>query len=320
MSPSAKRTTLRVPAKVNLFLFVQERLPDGYHRLFSLMQTVGLYDRLDLRVTPGRRGIVFTSSGLPLPSGPDNLVVRAARLLLRRYKFRHGLAIHLEKRIPVSAGLGGGSSDAAATLRGLCRLFGIRPGPGELNGLARTIGSDVPFFLAGSAAFVEGTGERVRPLQPTGGGWLVLVNTGVNVSTAWAYRELDRLRLRKKRMNPERFKKLWLTSIKKQNKISADFRSTFQLKKLSPYLHNDLEEATQRSYPVIGVVKERLRRLGAAGVLMSGSGPTVFGLFFNPQRARQAARTLRRERPDWGVWAVRVLSRGSSSIRRSSNR
>jgi 4-diphosphocytidyl-2-C-methyl-D-erythritol kinase len=320
MSPSPKRTTLTVPAKVNLFLYVRETLPDGYHRLFSLMQTIGLFDRLDLRVRPGRRGVAFSSSGLPIPSGPDNLVVRAARRFLRKYRIRRGVAIHLEKRIPVSAGLGGGSSDAAGTLRGLCRLFGIRPEPDDLTGIARSLGSDVPFFLSGSTGLVEGTGERVRAARLSGAGWLVVVNTGVKVSTAWAYRELDRLRLRDRRKNPGQFKKLWLTSIKKQNKISADFESTFQLKKLSPYLHNDLEEATQRSCPVIGVVKERLRRLGAAGVLMSGSGPTVFGLFFNPQQARQAARTLKRERPDWGVWAVKVLSRESSSIRRSSNR
>ena len=213
-----------------------------------------------------------------------------------------------------------GETAAAGALLGLCRLFGVRPDATELIELARRIGSDVPFFLSGPSALVQGTGERIDATQPDGAGWIVLVNTGEKVSTAWAYRELDRIRLRKKRGIPVRNRKFWLTTIEKQNKISADFRSTFQLKKLSPYLHNDLEEATQRSYPVIGVVKERLRGLGAAGVLMSGSGPTVFGLFFNPLKARQAARTLKRENPGWGVWAVKILNRKPSSIRRSSNR
>ena len=267
--------SLRAAAKINLFLHILDRLPDGYHRIFSLMQMVGLYDQIQLKRIRGRQRIGFSSTGFSIPKGSENLAVKAARIFLDHYAIRGGVEIKLHNRIPVSAGLGGGSSDAAATLRGLCRLLGKRPEKQELIILARTIGSDVPFFLSGPSALVQGTGEDVRAIRPVGQRWVVLVNSGGSVSTAWAYKEWDKMETERRPRDPGPGLKFWLTLAKNQNKISADSRLTFQLAKLPPTLHNDLEEAAERFYPVIGTVKERLHRLGAEGILMSGSGPTA---------------------------------------------
>lgn len=311
--------SLRAPAKINLFLDVLNRHPDGYHDIYSLMQMVGLYDRLELRKLPHRSGINFSMTGLSVPR-TDNLVLRATRLFLKKFKIHGGIQIHLHKEIPVSAGLGGGSSDAVATLVALSRLWQIRPSFSELRSLARSIGSDLPFFLSGPAALVQGTGENVFPARPLGKGWVVLVKKDIEVSTAWAYRNWDRIQAKRRGINRRDSRKFWLTSTKKQNNINPDLRLAFQLKRLPPYLHNDLEEATEAAFPVIGRMKEELRKLGASGVLMSGSGPTVFGLFFDEKSAKRAARVLIRENKDGKVWVAKLLQRSCFTIRRSSNR
>ena len=319
MPRSPGLVSVKAPAKINLFLYVLDRQPDGYHRLISLMQTVGLYDRIGIRRVRARRKVVFRSTGLSLPKGQDNLVVRAARFFLDQYRIKGGVAIHLEKKIPVSAGLGGGSSDAAGTIRALYQLWGVQAAMAERFRLGRRVGSDVPFFLSGASALVEETGERIRPVKSIGPGWAVLVNPNQSVSTTWAFKTLDEIRFKRgsRRLDPD--KKIRLTWMEKRNKIRAQLRLTFQLKKLSPYLHNDLEEATCEAYPVVAFVKERLRCVGARGVLMSGSGPTVYGLFHQSYPAHRAARVLRMEHPDWRVWAVRILERRTPLIRGSSN-
>lgn len=311
--------SIKAPAKINLFLYVLDRKRDGYHRILSRMQTVGIWDRVSLRVVPGPRRVFLDVNPAESPGGRDNLVFRAAGLFLKHYGIRRGVRIRLEKQIPIAAGLGGGSSDAAATLRGLHRLFGIAPVESELMRLGLRLGSDVPFFLSAASALVEGTGETIRRVRPVDPAWAVLVNPGFPVSTAWAYRQWDRNRRERAVLPPPHVQKMGLTLAKRQNKINRDSRLAFQLKKLSPTLHNDLEECTRRAHPVIGIVKARLRVLGARGVLMSGSGPTVFGLFHQSRSANRAAAALRRDRRDWGVWAVRLLVRRSSLIRRSSN-
>ena len=315
---SIRVVSVRAPAKINLFLNVLNRHPEGYHDIYSLMQMVGLYDRLQVQKVAHRAGIGLSITGLSV-SRADNLVLRAARLFLKKYKIRGGVQITLHKEIPVSAGLGGGSSDAAATLVALSRLWHIRPSSSELTTLARSIGSDLPFFLSGPAALVQGTGEKVQPARPIGKGWAVLVKKDIKVSAAWAYCQWDRIQTKRRRTKRRDYKNFWLTSPKKQNNINPQSRLAFQLKKLPPYLHNDLEDATGTAFPVIGKMKKRLLKLGASGVLMSGSGPTVFGLFLQEKSAKRAARALIRENKDWKVWVAKLLERRSYTIRRSSN-
>ena len=319
MTPRSNRVvSIRAPAKINLSLEVLNRNPDGYHNIYSLMQTIGLYDRLEVQKVARRAGIGLTISGLSV-ARRDNLVLQAARLFLKKYKIRGGVQIHLHKEIPISAGLGGGSSDAAATLVALSRLWDIRPSFSELTSMARSIGSDLPFFLSGPAALVQGTGEKVQSARPVGKAWAVLVKKDIKVSTAWAYRQWDRIQRKRRRSRRRDYKKIWLTSPKKQNNINPKLRLTFRPKKLSPYLHNDLEEVTGAAFPVIGKMKKQLRELGASGVLMSGSGPTVFGIFHKETLGKRAARALIRQNKDWKVWVVKLLERSSFTIRRSSN-
>ena len=194
-----------------------------------MMQMVGLYDQIDFCRIPARKEVRLQVKGLPVSSGEDNLIVQAARAYLKRYDVRGGVKITLSKQIPVSAGLGGGSSDAAATLKALCLLWGIRPATAELVTLGRSIGSDVPFFFYGPTALVRATGEEVLPLKLEGEGWIVMVNNGIQISTGWAYHKLDQLRSKQRDSRPPQAEKFWLTLLKEQNKINAQSEITFQL-------------------------------------------------------------------------------------------
>ncbi len=175
------------PAKINLFLEVVGRRPDGYHEVESIMQLVNLCDDVRLRRTP--RGIRVSVSGAELPPGRGNLAYKAAALFMETAGVRGGVHVHLDKRIPLAGGLGGGSSNAAAVLAGLNRLYDLSRSRKNLQDIAVTLGSDVPFFLSDGLAMATGRGEVLTPLQPWPPQWLVLANPGVPISTAWAYRE-----------------------------------------------------------------------------------------------------------------------------------
>jgi 4-diphosphocytidyl-2-C-methyl-D-erythritol kinase len=175
------------PAKINLFLEVIARRPDGYHEIESVMQLVDLCDRVHLART--RRGIQVIVTGAELPSGRSNLAYRAAALLMERAGLRAGVQIFLEKRIPVAGGLGGGSSNAAAVLAGMNRLYDLGHSRETLQEMGSSLGSDVPFFLSDGLALASGRGEVLTPLEPWPPLWLVLANPGEPVSTAWAYGE-----------------------------------------------------------------------------------------------------------------------------------
>ena len=273
---------------------------------------VGLYDHLQFRKVSGGKKIRLRVNGFSVAQGEDNLVVRMARVFWERYNLSGGLEIDLLKNIPVSAGLGGGSSDAAVTVRALCRLWGIRPSPAELVTLCRSLGSDIPFFLYGPTALVEAAVEEVHPVKLDGKGWVVLVDAGVRVSTTWVYQRLDNLRRSPTRGKPGRDRRMWLTLLQNQTKMAPRSKIAFQLAKISPYLYNDLEAVTEKYHPVIGTIKDRLRYFGADGVLMSGSGPTVFGLFSHYHSAQKAARGLLYEDRYRKVWVARVLKRKPS--------
>ncbi|HET6466391.1 MAG TPA: 4-(cytidine 5'-diphospho)-2-C-methyl-D-erythritol kinase [Nitrospiria bacterium] len=309
--------TVPAPAKINLLLYVLERQSTGYHEIVSLMQMVDLQDQLSLMLQPIRYGIRIVTRNQTLPLGEDNLITRASRAFMKHYGVETGLRIQLDKKIPIGAGLGGGSSDAAATLYGLCGLHQMTPSRRELSALGRVLGSDVPFFFGGPTAWVSGIGDRIDPASLGENLWAVLANPGFEVSTAWVYSELDRARTGGLTQPATFLKKIGLTLDQNRNKISSRASKAFPLTKRSFPLHNDLEVITIRRYPVIETMKERLCSLGAKEALMSGSGPTVFGLFPDRLTAHAAAVVLRQDAEKgwglrhggWTIWVTRLLNR-----------
>ncbi|TAJ98878.1 MAG: 4-(cytidine 5'-diphospho)-2-C-methyl-D-erythritol kinase [Candidatus Manganitrophaceae bacterium] len=291
-----KTVLIKAPAKVNLYLKVLGRREDGYHQILSLMQMVGLYDFLAFR--EDRSEIHLTVEDGLLPADRSNLIIRAAEALQGAASSMgerpKGASIRLTKQIPIAAGLGGGSSDAAATLIGLNRLWGLRWPRERLAQLGATLGSDVPFFLYGPTAWASGRGEQIEPAGSTGPGWMVLVNPGFTVSTAWVYQEFSR--------------KLGLTKRGREITINKFIAHRPSLREIFHRPHNDLEEVTLEAFPQLTQIKKELSRLGGKGILMSGSGPTLFALFKEYASAKQAAAAF-----DQGgsvrSWVARVLKR-----------
>jgi 4-diphosphocytidyl-2-C-methyl-D-erythritol kinase len=270
--------TLFAPAKINLCLHVLGKRPDGYHDLAMLMQQVDLYDRIELKLNSGGQ-VQVRCDGVTLADGEENIAARAARALLDLDDSRRGVEIVIDKQIPVAAGLGGGSSDAAAVLAGLNDLLELKLSGERLRAIGVTLGADVPFFLYGPAAWATGIGDRLEPVPPLPPVRYVLVNPGVAVSTAWVYQNLG------------------LTSRGEVAKLPG-FPGTVPA--LVAYLHNDLEAVTAARYPVVHEVKAALLAHGAIGALMSGSGPTVFGVFSDQSAAEQAAARIAAAHP-WRV-------------------
>lgn len=279
------RLELFAPAKLNLHLSVGPPRADGYHPLVTLMQPLDVGDRLVIET--GRPGLRF-SCNLPELAGEDNLVVRAACAWYEAAGKEPGIAIQLDKQIPVAAGLGGGSSDAAATLLGLNALHGSPLEPRRLYELACSLGADVPFFLAGCTALCTGIGEVVQPLPEFPRLDYVLLNPGLAVSTARIYRQFD----------------LHWTKPESSYRINrSHHEGTFW----EGLLINDLEAVTLALHPVLAELKEALRGAGARGVLMSGSGPTLFGVFDSPDQAVRAADSLACGHPSCWVRPCRGL-------------
>ena len=253
---------LSAPAKINLFLHVVGRREDGYHELVTRMQKIDLCDKLIIR-TVDRAGVKLSCSVKDLPADDNNLAVIAAQRFLEAAGLQslHGLRIHLEKNIPISAGLGGGSSDAGTVLKGLNALFHYPLTSKQLVDIAITIGADVPFFATDyNAVVATGVGECLAPVPDLEGFWILLINPGFSVST----RSI--------------FENFALTTLSKNSKV-ASFGNN-GLNSFSPeQMHNDLEPVTMSSHPVIETIKQSLIEAGAAAALMSGSGPTLFGLF-----------------------------------------
>lgn len=263
--------TVYAPAKVNLILDVVGKRPDGYHEVAMLMVRLSLQDRVRVAVVPGNE-IVVTCPGLELASGEQNIAARAARLILDHTRHEGGVAIHIDKVIPAAAGLGGGSSDAASVLLAMNALLGAGLSRSELQDLGVRLGADVPFFLCGEmAAWATGIGEVLEPWRGLPPCWLVLVNPQFAVPTAWVYQNLR------------------LTQPRRMTKIP---RFPERVEDLVPLLRNDLEAVTSTRHPEIAGIKARLMQAGALGALMSGSGPTVFGVFAEQAAAESAAAQL----------------------------
>ena len=270
--------TIYAPAKVNLILDVLGRRPNGYHDVAMLMVRLSLCDRVQVRLTAGH-AITTNCPGLALAAGEENIAARAARLFLEHAGKQSGVAIRIDKQVPAAAGLGGGSSDAAAVLLALNDLCATGLSRSELQSLGVRLGADVPFFLAGEmAAWATGIGERLEPWRGLPPLWLVLVNPRFAVSTAWVYQNLG------------------LTHHRHTSKIP---RFPERVGDLVGMLRNDLEAVTSSRHPEIAAIKERLMAAGALGALMSGSGPTVFGLFAGQAGAEAAAAQLAHETGWW---------------------
>ncbi|HZG87548.1 4-(cytidine 5'-diphospho)-2-C-methyl-D-erythritol kinase [Paenibacillus sp.] len=251
----------KAPAKINLSLDVLRKREDGYHEVEMIMTMVDLADRLEMEELP-RDTIIISSQAGYIPLDEKNLAFQAAKLVKDRCGVDKGVYIHLDKRIPVSAGLAGGSTDAAATLRGLNRLWRLGLTDDELRLMAEELGSDVPFCVTGGTAIARGRGEKLEPIPAPPPCWVVLVKPPINVSTADVY---GRFRVNEIKRRPQT-----------QAMIQAIERGDFA--GVCASLGNVLEDVTISLHPEVRYIKEAMLRLGADGALMSGSGPTVFAL------------------------------------------
>jgi 4-diphosphocytidyl-2-C-methyl-D-erythritol kinase len=262
---------LESPAKINLRLEILKKREDGYHELRTILQKINLHDLLHFSLKK-ERGISIKTNHPNLPVGKRNLVYQAVQSILKKSVYKGGVLIEIEKRIPLGAGLGGGSSNAATTLKAMNQLLKINLPKKELMAMGLEIGADVPFFFLEGAAIASGIGERLKKIELPGL-WFVLIYPSFEVSTRWAY----------------------------QNFILTKRRFHFNLhgllrtpKEISNLLWNDLEEVVSRECPQIGVMKKMLYSAGALGALMTGSGPTVFGVFSEEGGASEAYKKVKK--------------------------
>ncbi len=270
-------------AKINLHIDVLNRLENGYHNVRMIMQQISLYDKIHISVKEGNSISVFCE-GI---ENSHNIVTKAVQKLLGATRKKMAVCIHIEKNIPVAAGLGGGSSDAASVLKGLNELLGFNLGDDALEQIGLELGADVPFFIRGGTALAEGIGEKLHSLPTCQDVCYLLINPGFEVSTAWVY---GNLRLTSKRDNATLFR----------------YRGTYQ--DVLDNLHNDLEDVVLTRFPVLGSIKEELLMAGADGALMSGSGPTVFGVFRDQEKAVRARRRF--ENTPWRVFLAKPETMG----------
>lgn len=305
------------PAKINWFLELLDRRPDGYHGIETILQAVGLYD--ELTVEPAEATTV-TVEGWPPDAGPlpeDNLVTRAAALLAPEAGARGGpsdpgAAFHLVKRIPVGAGLGGGSADAAAALVALNRLWGLGLSLKDMERHAAALGSDVPFFLTGGTALCTGRGEICRQLPSAAGAWLVLVKPPGPVSTGWAYAQWDALAAPRAGRRDSR---PLITALCDFNPPSgAESNWSILADALEPHLFNALERAVLPPRPDIEEAKAALLAAGARGALLCGSGSAVFGVAGSAADARTMAEIIAADHPGWFVAAAPTLAEGVQCV------
>ncbi|MBT5873899.1 MAG: 4-(cytidine 5'-diphospho)-2-C-methyl-D-erythritol kinase [Candidatus Latescibacteria bacterium] len=283
--------TIESYAKVNLGLWVTGKRPDGYHDIETIMQTVDLKDTIEVSRSPS--DLVITCTDPEVPTDHQNLAYQAAESLRVRYKITSGARIHIHKRIPVAAGLAGGSGNGAATLRALNRLWKIGLSESKLIQFAAELGSDVPFCMTGGTALASGRGERLEPLEVSCPGIFVLVKPLCQVSSAWAYQNL----------------RIGLTKLdRKVNLVVCALQQSDRLK-LANCLQNDLERPVLPAFPIVEQVKHLLTENGAEGVTMSGSGPTVFGIAQDRTTAEHIACSVTSSDPDLRVFVCAPVSR-----------
>ncbi len=263
--------SLKALAKINLGLDVVRRREDGYHEVRMIMQTIHLYDRL--KITKTKTPGIEIHSNLPfLPVNENNLVYKAGKLLMDEFGIREGVRVDLLKRIPVAAGMAGGSSDAAAMLYGINQLFGLKLSRQALMERGVTIGADVPYCLMRGTALAEGIGEKLKQLPPMVKCPVLIAKPQISVSTKFVYQNL---KLDEHMVHPD------------IDTLIQDIRNK-DLQAAARDMGNVLETVTIPNYPVIAQIKEQMMHSGAVNSMMSGSGPTVFGLFENEKQAKKA--------------------------------
>jgi 4-diphosphocytidyl-2-C-methyl-D-erythritol kinase len=284
---------IRAPAKINVGLRVVGKRADGYHLLDTVMVPVSLYDEIYITksIRKGRSctaKLTVTCDNPAVPSDEGNIVFRAADLIIKENSINEPVAIHIVKRIPIGAGLGGGSSDAAATLIAMNSLFRLNYSMRRLKKRGYSLGADVPFFIGRMPARARGIGERLTPIKSLPWNWAIIVYPGFPVATSWVYRNFQAK----------------LTKPMANISIISPLKKSLGQRRL---LVNDLETVTLARYPRIKFLKEELNAEGAAGALMSGSGSAVFGLF---DSRGNAARALSRLQKEDGVqtFLVRLLT------------
>jgi 4-diphosphocytidyl-2-C-methyl-D-erythritol kinase len=273
------------PAKVNLYLRVLRKREDGYHDILSLMQRITLCD--EMTFSPGANRILIHCPDSLLPEDERNIVYRAAAAFYSRIATRPGIEITIRKMIPIAAGLGGGSSNAATTLMTLNEISGSPLTREELTGIGVKLGADVPFFIFGNTAWAAGIGDRMVEAAPLPPLWFVLINPGFEVSTKLVYERLN----------------LGLTNGRINYSIPRFYTGEDVIRSLT----NDLEKVTLKLHPVLEQIKTLMIASGAGGALMSGSGPTVFGVFTDEESALRAEHLLQKEGSRWSVFGARSL-------------
>jgi len=272
--------TLFSPIKVNLYIRIVGKRPDGYHNLETVMAPLDFGDTLTF--APAERGITMSCDNPALPTDDTNLVVRAAKRLAERFAVKRGAHIVLTKCAPLAAGVGGGSSNAAFTLMGLNRLWKLGATEAQLGEIAASLGSDVNFFLTGKTALCRGRGEQVVPVLFRLKAFVLLINPGFGISTKWAYESWAKAATRLTVQPPD---VTVLLRALEENDLAA----------ASAALYNSLEAPSVGKFPVLELLKRAMRNEGAAGALMSGSGASVFGMFANATDAERAAVKARAE-------------------------
>lgn len=280
----------RAPAKINLGLDVLHKRDDGYHELEMVMASIDLADRLTFNKIETDEIIITTNSGF-LPTDRKNNIFQAIEAMKKAYSFTGGVQVNLQKNIPVAAGLGGGSSDAAATFRGINRLFDLNASYEEMTRLSIPIGTDIPFCLKGETALVTGLGEIVTPLKrPMPQCWVVLVKPRISVSTPRVFSKIDVTKLAHPDIDALK------TSIEQDDYLA-----------MTQHLGNSLESYTAKKFPVVQMIKEKMLDFGADAAVMSGSGPTVIALCDKHSRANHIANSLKGFCQE--VYVVRTLNK-----------
>lgn len=280
---------LKARAKINLGLDVLGKREDGYHEVRMVMQTIGIYDRLILTKIPEEE-IRITSNLAFLPVNENNLIYKAIKLLKDEYHFLGGVSVDLNKFIPVAAGMAGGSTDAASTMFGVNRLFGLNLSMGKMMELGVRLGADVPYCVMRGTALAEGIGEKLTRITPVPHMWILIAKPQINVSTRLVYEQLD------------------MGGIQKHPDIDGIIRAieAQDVVRIAQSMGNVLENVTVPLYPVIETIKQDMLSHGAINAMMSGSGPTVFGIFEEKATARKAADAIRDARLTKQVYVTNI--------------
>lgn len=271
------KISLKALAKINLGLDVVRRREDGYHEVRMIMQTIHLFDRVNIEKT-SEPGIKIKTNLSYLPVNENNLIYKAGRLLMDEFDIAEGVSVDLDKRIPVAAGMAGGSTDAAAMLYGMNKMFGLGLSMQELKDRGVKIGADVPYCLMRGTALAEGIGEKLKSLPPMIKCPVLIAKPQISVSTKFVY---ENLKLDEMAKHPD------------IDQLIKDIKAK-DLQGVCDHMGNILETVTIPNYPIIAEIKKNMIENGATGAMMSGSGPTVFGLFDDAEKAKQAYKAMKK--------------------------